>query len=214
MKRTIPPLPYPSAALEPTLSSLAIDVHFGKHHKGYAKKLEELVHGTPQENTGLEELVRTAEGEVFNNAAQVWNHTFFWNSMSPAGGGKPEGALLSALEENFGSFERFRTRFSEIANDHFGSGWAWLIRDASGRLDACSTADADNPLRHASVPLLALDVWEHSYYLDYRNERPHYVSGVLDHLLNWRFAAENLAACSPVQRRARPGHEAHAQGRS
>lgn len=214
MKRAIPALPYRSDALEPTLSSLAIDVHYGRHHKGYAEKLEKLVRGTPQEEEGLEALVRSAEGDVFNNAAQVWNHTFYWNSMRPDGGGRPEAALLRALEDCFGSFERFRDRFAKAANDHFGSGWAWLVRNTSGQLEVCSTADADNPLRRNCVPLLVLDVWEHAYYLDYRNERSHYVSGFLDHLVSWRFAAENLAACSAVRSLTRGQQVASAQSRS
>jgi Fe-Mn family superoxide dismutase len=194
MKFQIPPLPYPKDALDPMLSATAVDIHYEKHHKGYVEKLRKLIEGTPAEKLGPEELITTATGDVFNNAAQVWNHTFFWRCMRPRGGGKPEGPLLRGLEEDFGSFEEFRRKFAEAANGEFGSGWAWLVRDGSGHLRVYSSDDAQNPLQRKDTPLLTLDVWEHAYYLDYRNERARYVEAFLDRLVNWEFASTNLAA--------------------
>jgi len=192
VKFEIPPLPYAKDALEPTMSALTLEIHHGKHHQGYLDKLRELVEGTRREDFSLEELLLTSDGEVFNNASQAWNHAFFWQSMRPQGGGRPAGRLLEALERDFGSFARFRTEFAEVATAHFGSGWAWLVRGSAGQLRVSSTSNADNPLRHRTVPLLTLDVWEHAYYLDHRNERARYVDGFLDQLVNWEFASANL----------------------
>jgi len=198
VKFLIAPLPYPKDALEPTMSSLTVDLHYEKHHKGYLEKLRGLIEGTAKGQLGLEELILTTEGDLFNNAAQVWNHHFFWRCMRPKGGGKPEGKLRDALEADFGSFDRFRTEFSAAANGEFGSGWAWLVEDATGHLRVCNSSDAENPLKQQAVPLLTLDVWEHAYYLDYRNERARYVDGFLDRLLNWDFVAANLAAARAI----------------
>jgi len=188
----IPPLPYPKDALEPHLSAETIELHYEKHHKGYLEKLRKSTEGKPEAEQSLEDLIRTAEGNVFNNAAQVWNHSFYWMSLNPDGGGRPDETLLGVLESSFGSFERFRERFSEAANGEFGSGWAWLVKDGTGRMSVCSSSDAENPLQRSFTPLLTLDVWEHAYYVDYRNERARYVEAFLDHLLNWDFVASNL----------------------
>ena len=193
MKSEIAPLPYRKNALEPYLSAETLELHYEKHHKGYLAKLRKAIDGKPEAERGLEELIRTASGDVFNNAAQVWNHSFYWPSLKPGGGGRPEGKLKEALEASFGSFDRFRDAFSEAANGEFGSGWAWLLLDAKGRLRVASSSDAENPLRGDLVPLVTLDVWEHAYYVDYRNERARYVDAFLDHLLNWDFVAANLA---------------------
>ena len=196
MKLKIEPLPYPKDALEPMLSAVAVDIHYEKHHKGYLEKLGKLIEGTPREKLGLEELITASDGEVFNNAAQIWNHSFFWRCMRPGGGGKPEGTLLHDLEADFGSFEAFRRRFAEAANGEFGSGWAWLVRDGSEHLRVYSSDDAENPLQREEAPLLTLDVWEHAYYLDYRNERARYVDAFLDRLVNWAFVATNLGSAA------------------
>jgi len=193
MKFEIAPLPYPKEALEPHLSAETLEFHYEKHHKSYLAKLRKLIEGKPEAEHTLEELIRTATGDVFNNAAQVWNHSFYWMSLKPNGGGKPEEDLLSVIESWFGSYDAFRTQFADAANGEFGSGWAWLVMDAGGRLSVRSSSDAENPLQRNLVPLMTLDVWEHAYYVDYRNERARYVETFLDHLLNWDFVAANLA---------------------
>jgi len=187
----LPALPYEKNALEPHISARTLDFHYDKHHRGYMTKLKNAIEGKPEADKSLEQLVQTAEGGVFNNAAQVWNHTFYWNSMAPDGGGKPEGKLLERIEKDFHSHEDFAQQFAEVAKGEFGSGWAWLVEDGD-RLRVLSTHDADNPLRHGMKPLLTIDVWEHAYYLDFQNDRASYVQGVIDHLLDWRFAARNL----------------------
>lgn len=192
MKFEIDPLPYAKDALAPHVSARTLDFHYETHHKGYLEKLRKQIEGKPEADRELEDLIRTSEGNLFNNAAQVWNHSFYWRSMKPDGGGKPDGALLQALESGFGSFDRFKQRFAEAANGEFGSGWAWLVLDRSGRLRVLSSSDAENPLQQDQKPLLTLDVWEHAYYLDYQNERDGYVEGFLDHLVNWEFAEQNL----------------------
>ena len=186
--------PYPEDALAPHVSARTVHEHYEKHHKGYLHKLSKLVRGKPEENESLEELIRHAEGDVFDNAAQLWNHNFLWRSMRPDGGGDPEGHLRDVLEDAFGSMGDFRRRFAEAATEQFGSGWAWLVKDERGRLGIQSTSNADNPLQRGFVPLLTLDVWEHAYYLDYQSERDRYVRGFLEHLVNWDFVAENLEA--------------------
>jgi len=183
----LPALPYEKNALEPHISARTLDFHYDKHHRGYMTKLKNAIEGKPEADKSLEQLVQTAEGGVFNNAAQVWNHTFYWNSMAPDGGGKPEGKLLERIEKDFHSHEDFAQQFAEVAKGEFGSGWAWLVEDGD-RLRVLSTHDADNPLRHGMKPLLTIDVWEHAYYLDFQNDRASYVQGVIDHLLDWRFA--------------------------
>jgi Fe-Mn family superoxide dismutase len=202
VKRELPPLPYGKGALAPHLSARTLDLHYEKHHKGYLEKLAKLVRGKPEEKLSLEELIRRATGDVFDNAAQVWNHTFYWHSMRPPGGARPSKHVRDALAGSFGSLTEFKQRFAEAANGRFGSGWAWLVKDARGRLRIQSTANAGNPLQQGCVPLLTLDVWEHAYYLDYRNERERYVRGFLDQLLNWDFLAANLEAAQVLQSRS------------
>ena len=192
MPIALPQLPYARDALAPHLSAETIDFHYGKHHQAYVTNLNKMIEGKPEASKSLEEIIRgTAEGPVFNNAAQIWNHTCYWNSMTPAGGGAPSGRLLEAVNRDFGSVGKMKEQFAEAAKTHFGSGWAWLVSDA-GRLRITRTSNADLPLKHGQTALLACDVWEHAYYIDYRNARPDYVTAYLDHLLNWEFAASNL----------------------
>jgi len=203
MKFALDPLPYPKNALEPHLSAETLEFHYEKHHRGYVKKLEKAIGGTPTAELPLEEIIRTSEGPVFNNAAQIWNHGFYWKCMSPKGGGKPRGDLLQAVERAFGSFDGFRKKFLEVSNAEFGSGWAWLGRSESGDLRVYATDDADNPLICDDTPLLTIDLWEHAYYIDYRNERERYVETFFDHLVAWDFVAENLGRPhAPLRRSA------------
>lgn len=192
MKIELPPLPYSKDALEPHISSGTVNVHYDKHHRGYVNKLQKAIEGTPLAEKTLEEIIRSSQGPVFNNAAQVWNHTFYWSSMAPNGGGQPTGEIGAAIERGFGSYQDFKQKFAEAAAGHFGSGWAWLVRDGDNRLQIISTHDADTPLTRGLRPLLTIDVWEHAYYLDYKNERPTYVQRFIDGLIHWDFAAENL----------------------
>jgi Fe-Mn family superoxide dismutase len=188
------PLPYDQAALSPFISAETLSFHYGKHHKGYVDNLNKLVAGKPESGRTIQELVMTAApGPLFNNAAQVWNHTFYWNSLKPKGGGEPSGDLAAALNRDFGSFKEFRTQLAQAAASLFGSGWAWLIQE-QGKLKVVQTPNADNPLRNDQTPLLVLDVWEHAYYIDYRNARAKYLDAVIDNLINWDFAASNLAS--------------------
>jgi Fe-Mn family superoxide dismutase len=191
MERTIAPLPYAKDALEPYVTGLTVEVHYERHHRGYLKKLVELVEGKPEEQEPLEALIRSASGEIFENAAQVWNHDFFWRSLRP-GGSRPGGDLLAAIERDFGGVAELEKRLVHTAESHFGSGWLWLALDFRHRLRVVSTHDADSPLRQGGAPLLCVDLWEHAYYLDYFNERKHYAENVVRHLLDWDFAAENL----------------------
>lgn len=191
MKFELPPLPYAKNALEPYISAQTMDLHYEKHHRGYLNKLKKAIEGKPEAEWSLEDLIINSDGNVFNNAAQVWNHTFFWNSMSPLGRDKPAGELSSALEREFGSVAGFKQKLAQAADDEFGSGWAWLVLDINKRLRVLSSSDAENPLQSGRIPLLTVDVWEHAYYLDYRNEREKYVSAYLDHLINWGFAMQN-----------------------
>jgi Fe-Mn family superoxide dismutase len=193
MKFELPPLPYAKDALEPHLGAETLEYHYEKHHHGYLQKLEKLLAGKPLAERSLVEIIRESKGAVFNNAAQVWNHTFYWSSMTPKGGGTPDGAVRSAIESAFGSFDRFRAQFVEAAVGVFGTGWAWLVQERDGRIAIRSTEDARTPIQDGvTTPLLTCDVWEHAYYLDYRHERPKYVETFLDHLANWAFVAENL----------------------
>ena len=193
----LPPLPYAENALEPVISARTIGFHYGKHHQGYVNKLNKLVTGTPLADQPLEAVVKATanpdQTAIFNNAAQVWNHTFYWNSLKPKGGGKPTGALAEMIDKSFGGFEQFKAEFAKAATGQFGSGWAWLVKDGD-KLAVVRTGNADNPLVHGQKPLLTVDVWEHAYYLDYQNRRADYVTAVLDGLINWDFAAQNLAA--------------------
>ena len=183
----LPPLPYAMDALAPHISSETLEFHYGKHHKGYVTKLNAAVEGTPQAEKSLEDLIKTSEGGVFNNAAQIWNHTFYWNSLSPSGGGAPTGAIAEAINKNFGSFEEFKTKFTSAAGTLFGSGWAWLVKNADGSLSIEKTSNADCPLKNNQTPLLTCDVWEHAYYIDYRNARPQYIEAFWN-LVNWEHA--------------------------
>ena len=190
-------LPYPKDALEPHCSAKTLDFHHGKHHQAYVTNLNKAIAGTDLESASLEEIIRKcakdpAKAGVFNNAAQVWNHTFFWSSMSPKGGGKPGGELAKMIDETFGGFDKFAEQFKAAAVGRFGSGWAWLVAQ-NGALKITSTPNADTPLVHDQTALLTVDVWEHAYYLDYQNRRPDYVQTFLDKLANWDFAAQNLA---------------------
>jgi superoxide dismutase, Fe-Mn family len=189
----LPPLPYPKDALAPHMSERTLDFHHGKHHATYVNNLNGLVEGTPRENQPLEQIILDAEpGGLFNNSAQVWNHTFFWNCMAPGGGGDPTGDLADAISSAFGSVDEFKQTFTDKAKTLFGSGWTWLAKGDDG-LEILQTKDADLPLKHGKTALLTLDVWEHAYYLDYQNARPAYIETWLTNLANWEFAAENYA---------------------
>jgi Fe-Mn family superoxide dismutase len=187
----LPALPYSKDALAPHISPETIDYHWGKHHAAYVANLNKLIAGTPFEGKSLEEIVRGSDGGIFNNAAQVWNHTFYWNSMKPQGGGQPTGPLAGAIQADLGGYDAFRKAFAEAATTQFGSGWAWLVLD-QGKLKVVKTGNADTPLRSGMKPLLTIDVWEHAYYVDFRNARPKYIETFLDRLVNWDFAAANL----------------------
>jgi len=180
----LPPLPYATDALAPYLSAETFEFHHGKHHKAYVDNLNKMIEGTPEEDASLEEIILGAEGAKFNNAGQVWNHNLYWNSMTPGGGGAPTGAAGDAIAESFGSYEDFRDKFKAAAVGQFGSGWAWLILEG-GKLDIMATANADLPLKHGKQAVITCDVWEHAYYIDYRNRRPDYVDTFLDHLIDW-----------------------------
>jgi Fe-Mn family superoxide dismutase len=194
---TLMKLPYAESALAPGISANIISFHYGKHHKGYVDKTNDLVKGTELQGKSLEEIIHATTGKadkttLFNNAAQVWNHDFYWKSMKPKGGGTPTGELAKRITSDFGSFEAFAKQWTDAATTQFGSGWAWLIEDA-GKLKVIKTGNADNPIAMSKKPLLTIDVWEHAYYLDYQNKRADYVKAYLDTLANWQFAAENLA---------------------
>ena len=193
----LPPLPYAQDALAPVISAETLSFHYGKHHKAYVDNLNKLVAGTDMSETPLETLIKAVAGKpdkagVFNNAAQVWNHTFFWNSMKPSGGGAPTGAVAKAIDASFGSYDNFKKEFSNAAMTQFGSGWAWLVAD-KGQLKIAKTPNAETPLTTGQTALLTVDVWEHAYYLDYQNRRADFVAAVIDKLLNWEFANANLA---------------------
>jgi superoxide dismutase, Fe-Mn family len=189
----LPPLPYEKDALAPHMSEQTLNFHHGKHHQTYVTNLNGLVEGTENEGKSLEDIILAAEpGGLFNNSAQVWNHTFFWSCMSPGGGGDPDGDVKIALEQAFGSVDEFKQTFTDKAKTLFGSGWTWLAKGDEG-LEILQTKDADLPLKHGKTAILTLDVWEHAYYLDYQNARPAYIETWLNNLVNWEFAAENLA---------------------
>ncbi|MGE0197738.1 MAG: superoxide dismutase [Simkaniaceae bacterium] len=181
-----PDLPYDLKALHPFVSEEQMDYHYNKHHAAYFKNLNRLVEGKPESKLSLDEVVKNASGGVFNNAAQAWNHTFFWDCMHPSGGGKPQGDLMSAIERDFGKFEEFKEKFSNAAATLFGSGWAWLAADAKGKLEIMPLSNADTPLKHGKTPILTLDVWEHAYYIDYRNKRPDFIEQFWD-VIHWNF---------------------------
>lgn len=188
----LPVLPYAKNALAPHISEETLEFHYGKHHQTYVTNLNNLVPGTEFEGKSLEEIVLQSSGGIFNNAAQVWNHTFYWNSLSPNGGGEPTGALAEAINAKFGSFAAFQEEFTKCAVTTFGSGWAWLVKNADGSLALVSTSNAATPLTSGQVPLLTCDVWEHAYYIDFRNARPKYLEAFWA-LVNWEFAAANFA---------------------
>lgn len=194
----LPALPYAKDALEPHMSANTFSFHHEKHHNTYVVNLNGLIEGTEFEGKSLEEIVSATAGNpdkagVFNNAAQVWNHTFFWNSMKPNGGGAPSGDLAAKIDEDFGSFDEFKDAFKTAGATQFGSGWAWLVVGDGGKLEVVKTPNAETPLTQGKTPLLTCDVWEHAYYLDYQNRRPDFLASFLDNLANWDFAAENLA---------------------
>lgn len=199
MRITLPQLPYEKSALEPHISAETLSFHHEKHHQAYVTNLNKLITGTEFEDAPLDTIIQKSHGQprltgIFNNAAQIWNHTFYWHSMAPSGGGQPPAPLLARLEKDFGSFETFKAQFKEAALTQFGSGWAWLI-EKDDRLSILKTGNAETPLTHQGVtPLLTCDVWEHAYYLDYQNRRPDYVDVFLDHLVNWEFVTKNLSA--------------------
>ena len=193
MEHKLPELPYSKEALMPNISGETLEYHYGKHHQAYVDNLNRLIPGTEFENLPLEDIVKKASGGIFNNAAQVWNHSFYWRCMKPGGGGEPDGKLAEALDRDFGSFSEFKEKLTEAALEQFGSGWAWLVESA-GALKVVRTANADLPLRHGMNALLTIDVWEHAYYIDYRNARAKYVAAFLDSLVDWDFAASNYAS--------------------
>jgi Fe-Mn family superoxide dismutase len=187
----LPPLPYPRDALQPHISSETLDYHYGKHHQAYVDNLNKQIAGTEFADLPLEEIVRKSSGGMFNNAAQVWNHTFYWNCLSPSGGGEPSGKLADAINKAFGSFEQFKEQFSQTAITTFGSGWGWLVQRPDGNLALVSTSNAATPITGNDTPLLTCDVWEHAYYVDYRNARPKYVEAFWK-LVNWEFASGQM----------------------
>ena len=187
----LPALPYALDALTPHISKETLEYHYGKHHRAYVTNLNNLVPGTEFEKMSLEEIMKKATGPIFNNAAQVWNHTFYWHSLAPNAGGEPKGELLDAIKRDFGSFEEFKTIFTKAAATQFGSGWAWLVKNASGKLEVVQTSNAGNPMLEGKKPLMTCDVWEHAYYIDTRNDRAAYINHFWN-LVNWDFAAKNF----------------------
>ncbi|TAH44202.1 MAG: superoxide dismutase [Fe] [Betaproteobacteria bacterium] len=194
MEHTLPALPYAKDALAPHISAETLEFHYGKHHQAYVTNLNNLIKGTEYENLDLEAIIKKAPaGGVYNNSAQVWNHTFFWNSMKPNGGGEPTGALADAIKAKWGSVDDFKKAFQASAVGNFGSGWTWLVKKADGSVDIVNMGAAGTPLTTGDKALLCIDVWEHAYYIDYRNRRPDFVATFLDKLANWDFAAQNFA---------------------
>ncbi len=192
MEHELPPLPFAMDALQPRISKETLEYHYGKHHRAYVTNLNKLIKGTEFENASLEDIVRKASGGIFNNAAQVWNHTFYWNCLSPQGGGAPSGALGEAINKKWSSLAEFTDAFSRSAVGNFGSGWTWLVKKVDGTVDIVNTSNAATPLSGADRPLMTCDVWEHAYYVDYRNARPKYVENFWS-LVNWDFVSKNFA---------------------
>lgn len=193
----LPALPYDKAALQPHITAETLEFHHGKHHNAYVVNLNNLIKGTDLESKGLEDIIKAVAGDaskagVFNNAAQIWNHTFYWNSMKPNGGGKPTGAIAAKIDADLGGYEKFVELFTAAATTQFGSGWAWLVLNKDGKLEVTKTANADLPMAHGQKALLTIDVWEHAYYIDFRNLRPKYIGTFLEHLVNWDFVNANL----------------------
>ena len=193
MKHELPALPYALDALAPTLSQETLEYHYGKHHQAYVTNLNNLIPGTEFASMSLEDIIMKSSGGVFNNAAQVWNHSFYWNCLSPNGGGAPTGALADAINAKFGSFDEFKKQFSQSAATNFGSGWTWLVKNADGSIEIFNTSNAGTPMTSGKKALLTVDVWEHAYYIDYRNARPKYLETIWDKI-NWSFVASNYAA--------------------
>ena len=193
MTHELSALPYAMDALAPTLSQETLEYHYGKHHQAYVTNLNNLIPGTEFESMSLEDIVMKSSGGIFNNAAQVWNHTFYWNCLSPNGGGAPSGALAAAIDAKFGSFEEFKKQFNQAGATNFGSGWTWLVKNADGSLEIFNTSNAGTPMTSGKQALLTLDVWEHAYYIDYRNMRPKYLETMWN-IVNWDFVAANFAA--------------------
>ncbi len=191
MTFTLPSLPYAMDALSPHISKETLEYHYGKHHQAYVTNLNKLIPGTEFEEMTLEEIILKSKGGIFNNAAQIWNHTFYWHCLSPNGGGEPTGKVADAISKNFGSFAAFKEQFTQAAATTFGSGWAWLVQDATGALKIISTSNAGTPMTEGLTALLTCDVWEHAYYIDYRNARPEYINHFWS-LVNWDFIAQNL----------------------
>jgi Fe-Mn family superoxide dismutase len=189
----LPPLPYAQDALQPYMSAETLEYHYGKHHKTYVDNLNKAVAGTPDEDATLEEIILKAEGPLFNNSAQVWNHTFFWNCLAPGGGGAPTGAVADKIDADLGGYDEFKAKMADAGATQFGSGWAWLV-EKDGKLEIMKTANADLPMKHGAKALFTIDVWEHAYYIDYRNARPKFLETVLDSLVNWDFVNQNLAS--------------------
>jgi len=192
MEHTLPPLPYAKDALQPHMSAETLEYHYGKHHQAYVTNLNNLIKGTEFENLSLEEIIKKSQGGVFNNSAQVWNHTFFWNCMTPNGGGAPTGKVADLINAKWGSFDKFKEEFQKSAVGNFGSGWTWLVQKPDGSVDIVNTSNAATPLTTDNKALLTVDVWEHAYYIDYRNARPKFVEGWWN-LVNWNFVNQNLA---------------------
>ena len=192
MEHQLPRLPYASDALAPSISAETLEYHYGKHHKAYADNLNKLIQGTEFQDMSLEDIVRKASGGIFNNAAQLWNHTFYWNCLSPSGGGEPTGDVADAINRNFGSFGEFKDKFTNAAVTLFGSGWAWLVKKADGSLAIEAASNAGTPVKDGKKALLTCDVWEHAYYIDYRNARAKYVEAFWE-LVNWDFVNKNMA---------------------
>ncbi|EAR08725.1 superoxide dismutase [Reinekea blandensis] len=188
----LPELPYAKTALEPHISAETLEFHHGKHHATYVTKLNGLIPGTEFEGKSLEDIIKSSSGGVFNNSAQIWNHTFYWHSLSPNGGGQPTGALAEAINAKWGSFEDFQKAFDEKAVNNFGSSWTWLVKNSDGSLDIVNTSNAGTPITEGQTPIITVDLWEHAYYIDYRNARPKYLEAFWA-LANWEFAAENFA---------------------
>lgn len=192
MEHTLPPLPYAMDALQPHMSKETLEYHYGKHHQTYVTNLNNLIKGTEFENASLEDIIKKSSGGLFNNSAQVWNHTFFWNCLKPNGGGAPTGAVADAINKKWGSFDKFKEEFTKSATTNFGSGWTWLVKKTDGSVDIVNTSNAGTPLTTSDKPLLTCDVWEHAYYIDYRNARPKFLEAFWN-LVNWDFVAKNLA---------------------
>lgn len=191
MTFSLPTLPYPLDALTPHISKETLEYHYGKHHQAYVNNLNKLIAGTEYETLSLEEIIKKSSGGIFNNSAQVWNHTFYWHCMSPNGGGEPSGNLADLINKTFGSFSAFKDQFTQAAATTFGSGWAWLVQDSNGALKITSTSNAGTPMTDGQQALLTCDVWEHAYYIDYRNARPDYINAFWS-LINWDFVSSNL----------------------